>query len=128
MTEKNYRELAKRVQALRNCQKSDIINEEWEDRHLESIDSIMESSPSGSGIDCGTELLLGDCTQNKLVFLVEYHHMNENGMYDGWTSHHVTVKPSLQFGFDLKISGRNRDGIKDYLYEIYSIWLDETVK
>jgi len=75
--------------------------------------------PSGSGIDSGTTLDFDKSSGSKLVFSTSYHHMTEDGMYDGWTEHVVTVKPSLMFGFDLAISGRDRNDIKEYLHEVY---------
>ena len=51
----------------------------------------------------------------------------ETGMYDGWTEHTVTVRPSLQFGFRLSISGRNRNGIKDYIAEVFGEILNTEV-
>jgi len=51
--------------------------------------------------------------------------MNEHGFYDGWTEHRITVKPSLAFGFELTISGRDRNEIKDYLSDVFYLWLRE---
>jgi hypothetical protein len=75
--------------------------------------------PSGSGVDIGTKLDLGESTSDKLVFSASFHHMDEHGGYDGWTDHKIIVTPSLQFGFNLKITGRDRNQIKDYLSDIF---------
>lgn len=75
--------------------------------------------PSGSGIDSGTKLDYGRSTPDKLVFTMSFHHMNDSGMYDGWTDHSITVKPSLVYGIEIGISGRNRNDIKDYLGDTY---------
>jgi hypothetical protein len=53
--------------------------------------------------------------------------MNDNGMYDGWTTHQVIVTPSLAFGFTLKITGRDRNQIKDYLSETYHYALEQHI-
>ena len=58
-------------------------------------------------------------TPDKLVFYTSFHHMNDNGFYDGWTEHTVTVRPSLQFGFNMKISGQNRNEIKYHLHDVF---------
>jgi hypothetical protein len=120
---KVYQRLAALVGAIENC--VEAKNEEWEHKHLERIHDIMETSPSGSGIDNGTSIELSKCDSKKLTFSFSYHHMNENGMYDGWTDHELVVTPSLQFGFNLRITGKNRNGVKDYFYEIYYTWLME---
>ena len=64
----------------------------------EKLNAIMQSSPSGSGIDSGTKLDLDANTGGKLVFNTDFHHMNEHGYYDGWSNHQVIVRPCLQYG------------------------------
>jgi hypothetical protein len=118
-----YQEIAAMLTAIANCERAN--NAEWKAKHKQTLAAIMrDTAPSGSGIDCGTKIL-ADSTPDKLIFFVEYHHMNESGMYDGWTEHRITVTPSLQFGFNLKISGRDRNGIKEYLGDVYHAWLSE---
>jgi len=97
-------------------------------RHLprETLARLMSEAPSGSGIDSGTQLS-DESTPKKLVFELGFHHMDENGFYDGWTYHKAIVRPSLEYGFDLKITGPNRNDIKDYLYQVYEPWLGDLV-
>ena len=76
--------------------------------------------PSGSGIDSGTKLDFDRSKPNRLVFTAPYHHMNDDGMYDGWTDHDIIVTPDLGFGFDLRITGRDRNQIKDYLGDTFA--------
>lgn len=103
-------------------------NEQWTNAHQETIDDIVETAPSGSGIDNGTTFDTKRSTPEKLRFGMSFHHMNDVGMYDGWTNHEIVVKPSLQFGCVLRITGRDRNDIKDYLHEVYSTWLEEEVE
>ena len=93
----------------------------WENR-LKTLEGLM---PSGSGIDCGTKLDLDASSEDRLVFNVSFHHMNDVGYYDGWTEHEIVVTGSLAFGIALKLSGRDRNQIKDYLYEVYDVALKE---
>jgi hypothetical protein len=57
--------------------------------------------------------------------------MDNNGYYDGWLDFSVIVKPSLEFGFDMRIVGRRHQrsleslGLDDYLYDIFSEALDK---
>jgi hypothetical protein len=111
-----YRLIASTLQAIRNCEKAG--NSEWFDKHHESLRELIALLPSGSGIDNGTRIEEDCCREERLVFTLGFHHMNDNGMYDGWTEHTLTVVPSFD-GIDLKISGRDRNGIKEYLYETY---------
>ena len=91
--------------------------------HQERIDRMMQDAPSGSGFDSGTELS-DDSDGNRLVFETAFHHMDENGYYDGWSNHKVIVKPDLAFGFDLQITGRNKNEIKDYIADVFNVWLN----
>ena len=92
----------------------------WVDRHEDTIESLVKDfMPSGSGFDSGTKLDLDASHADKLVFTTSYHHMNEAGYYDGWTEHTVTVTPSLQHRYNLRISGRNRNDIKDYMRQTF---------
>jgi hypothetical protein len=102
-------------------------NDEWREKHGERIADLLDEMPSGSGIDCGTKIDLDASTAEKLVFDVAYHHMNDGGYYDGWTQHTVIVTPSLAFGFTLRITGRDRNGIKEYIAEMFSTVLNEDV-
>jgi hypothetical protein len=123
MNSKLYATFASLVQARLNCIASH--NDEWREKHGERIADLLDEMPSGSGIDCGTKIDLDASTGEKLVFDVAYLHMNDGGFYDGWTQHTVIVTPSLQFGFTLRITGRDRNGIKEYLRDVYADALDQ---
>src|SRR5208283_5262110 len=89
-----YRVLAMLVQARDNCDLND--NREWRFKHeYRILELVKEHMPSGSGIDCGTTIDFVASTPEKLVFNASYHHMDQNGFYDGWTDHIITVRPSL---------------------------------
>ena len=122
-----YKQIAGSLQAYRNCIVSDNI--EWRDKHNERIESLVKDNmPSGSGIDSGVDFDLEKSTPAKLIFTFGYHHMAESGMYDGWTQHKLTVTPSLVFDFEMKITGENPDGIKDYFCDIFSEALNTIVE
>lgn len=113
-----YKEIASRLVAMANCEKSN--NVEWYDNHKDAIESLIEDFlPSGSGVDAGTKLDFDASMGEKLVFRASYHHMNADGYYDGWTDHTITVTPSLAFGISIQISGRDSNDIKEYLHEIF---------
>jgi hypothetical protein len=126
-TMKVYQRLAVLFQAIENCKKSN--NTDWLERHTESIIELVDRyMPSGSGIDTGTKFNFETSKPNKLVFSFGYHHMDENGYYDGWTEHTLIVTPSLAFDFDMRITGRNRNSTKEYLYEVFQFALSESVE
>ena len=113
--EKLYVKMAGLVMALRNSVESG--REEWVLKHTQALKLLTKDHmPSGAGFDNGTKIVLEECTEEKLVFTTSFHHMNENGVYDGWTEHKVIVKPSLFSGFVLKITGKDRNDTKDYIH------------
>lgn len=101
-------------------------NPEWESITKDRLDDLINMMPRGSGIDDYPKLDFEKSTPNKLVFEFGYHHMSEHGYYDGWTEHVLTVTPSFD-GFDLKISGKDRNQIKDYLYDCFHCALSAIV-
>ena len=108
-----YQLIASTVDAMTRC------TDEWKQKHNETLTTLEDYLPSGSGIDSGTEIDRERSTGEKIVLYTEYHHMNETGMYDGWTDHTITVRPSLIHRIRLTISGRDRNEIKDYLHDVY---------
>lgn len=82
---------------------------------------VKKHGPSGSGVDCGTRLADSSHPQ-RIVLDVSFHHMDEHGSYDGWTEHKVIVTPEFD-GVSVRVTGANRNGIKDYLGEMFQYWL-----
>jgi hypothetical protein len=125
-TQKLYRMLAQKCAARKCCAESGLHGAEWKRKHEQAIEQIVKDfMPSGSGLDCGTKIDLDASDGETLVFYTEFHHMNENGFYDGWTTHRVKVQGSLVSEFDLHINGRDRNQIKDYLTDVYDCALRE---
>jgi hypothetical protein len=122
-----YQALAQALQARENCQRSG--NDEWFARHTETIEMIArEYLPGGSGIDSGTRVDVDRSTPDRIRLELGYHHMNDGGMYDGWTEHTITIRPSLAFGFTLQISGKDRNGIKEYLSDTYHYAIGQVIR
>ena len=120
-----YKRLAALVGARQNCIESG--NDEWKERHEDAIESIMSTAPHGSGFDSGTEIMLDVSTPDILKFSTEYHHLSNKGYYNGWTNHVITVRGSLQFDYTVSVSGQNKNGIKEYIHEVFHSWLGEIV-
>jgi hypothetical protein len=117
-----YSELSRRVAARKGC------NEDWFERHTDIINKLVKQLlPSGAGFASGTTINLEKSHADKLVFETSFHHMNEAGYYDGWTKHTVTVTPNLYNNFHLRISGRNRNAIKNDIHEMFNVALRSDV-
>ena len=124
MVTKVYREIAAKALAIQNCEKSG--NTEWHCKHSDKLARLIDNTaPSGSGIDNGVHFL--GYEKGKLKFSADFHHMDENGYYDGWTEHVVTVEPCLFNEISITVSGRNRNEIKEYLGELFHNWLTEEI-
>lgn len=114
-----YSKLANLFVAHENCVK--LGNKEWEITHREKLEEFIKNYlPHGSGFDSGTKFLWDESNRNKLVFSADFHHMNEGGYYDGWTEHKVIITPDLLFGYNIKVTGRNRNDIKEYISQCFS--------
>jgi hypothetical protein len=107
--------------AILNGDKSgDVDNaREWEDK-WDGLLCMMEKEllPSGSGFDNGTKLDRERSHAEKLVLTTAFHHMDEGGGYAGWTEHEVIVTPGFN-GIRLRITGRNRNDIKEYISQAF---------
>lgn len=100
----------------------------WASAHENRIkDLCREFMPSGAGFDKGTALDLADSKPDRLVFRTAFHHMDDNGYYDGWTEHAVLVTPSLIFGFTLYVKGPDKRQIKDLIHDAMHQALDTLV-
>ena len=108
-----------RIALALDARKADMALAE---RAKEMVARAMKDAPSGSGIDCGTHISASS-TSKQLVFTANYHHMTENGYYDGWTYYTIVVRPSLKYTIEITISGRDRNNVKDYLWDVYFNWL-----
>ena len=124
MSKPLYQTLASLSDAIRNCEKSG--NAEWKARHTHAINWLVRNYlPSGSGIDTGTHFYPDKQKLKSIRFSLSFHHMNDTGMYDGWTDHEVIVTASLSCGFELHVTGRDRNQIKEYLIAVYAAALSE---
>ena len=120
---KNYQSIAAQLDTIARANLKFPPEQSWIDGAEQRIKTIMDSAPHGSGIDCCVQLD-DSSTPNHLVFALSFHHMNDGGMYDGWSKHSVVITPDLISGYNICITGRDRNQIKEYLYDVMSGWLD----
>lgn len=101
---------------------------QWADDAESRIDELARDFlPSGSGFDSGCRIELDQSRIDKIVIRCDFHHMNDAGYYDGWTSHRAIVTPSLQSGFDLRITGKDKRGIREYIADCIHNALKEEI-
>ena len=104
--------------ARRNCENSG--NDEWQDRWARKLEQYTKHLPSGSGIDAGSTIDMYESESEALVLRTQYHHMNDNGFYDGWTDHKLTIQPTFSGGLQINIEGEDRNDIHDYLVDTFN--------
>lgn len=116
MQQINLTWLASTLEAYQHCIQSN--NKEWQGKHWQVIEDILEALPHGSGIDNGVKFINEKSTPTKLVFTFGWHYMDDHGHYDGWGEFKMIVTPT--FGnFDLHIIGKDRRNVKEYLYDLF---------
>lgn len=100
----------------------------------DEIDRICkEYLPSGSGFDGGTQLDVGRSDSSvytfpgRLSFKTQFHHMDEHGGYDGWSSHTIDITPDWE-GFRMTVTGRDRNQIKDYIADVFHAVMNEEIE
>ena len=79
--------------------------------------------------DAGCHINLPRSNENKIVIDFSYHFMDTNGFYAGWEDYTLYITPDLSNDFILRITGKDRNDIKEYLYQTfnYALRLDITV-
>ena len=112
----NINSLAQKIAAYKSCVES---NNPYQDDHMESIETMINFLPSGSGFDAGCEIDMEASSIKKIVITFSYHHMDEHGGYDGWTDHKVIITPSFIGGYDIRITGKDRNMFKDYAFDVF---------
>ncbi len=116
---KLYKAIARAIGSRNRCLSKSVGHEailNWE----EQIRKFNDMLPSGSGFDCGTKINLDESNSNKIVINTSFHHMDENGGYNGWTNHAITIRAELEMDFTLRVSGRDKNQIKEYIAETFN--------
>lgn len=129
MDGQKYQCLGVAFQAYKNCIVSnDFTNlEKWET----VINDIVESLPTGSGIDGETTFDFEKSKVDKLIINSEFHFMDNNGFYDGWGTFRIIISPDWR-GFNMNVSckfpKKYKMILQDYLYDTFSYDLEQPYK
>lgn len=116
----NVSKFARIFETLQRQKANKDIDPIHAEKSQDRIDELCNELPHGSGIDSGVKFDSDSSKPDKLIFTFGFHHLNENGYYDGWTEHKILITPTLQYGYEMKITGRNRNMVKDYLYQLFN--------
>lgn len=109
----NVSKFTRHIVALRQ------VKPDYKQPHEDAIEAYLQLLPYGSGIDAGWTFDWTKSSAYSLHFAFEYHHM-EDGSYTGWTKHQLIISPCMEQGYKLRITGKNKSGVKEYLYDLIS--------
>lgn len=102
------------------AKRPDTSHKKFSEAREDLIDNVARNYlPSGSGFDGGSRVNMERSKPNRIVIDTAFHHMSEHGYYDGWSEHSVIITPSLVWGYEIRVTGRNRNEIKDYIGEAF---------
>ena len=110
------------------CDWHKVVNDEYMGECEDRIYKLEQLLPSGSGIDSGCKIDVEKSSSDKVIITFGYHFMDDYGYYDGWEDYKLIVKAKLWNDFDLRIVGKDRRFIKEYLYETFDYALREEVE
>jgi hypothetical protein len=111
-------QLSSAIVARKNCESRDDVGG-WMAKWSEVISNVEKNHlPHGAGFDNGTTIMLDHSDECMMAFETSFHHMDDNGMYDGWTEHKVFVRSAFN-GFEIEITGDDRNDILDYIAEVF---------
>lgn len=92
-----------------------------------NIRRAINMLPSGCGFDNGTRIDITLSGVDRVILETSFHHMNENGYYTVWTHHTIAIKPQFFYDFDIYVSGKNTNDIKDYIIDVFRDCLSEEI-
>lgn len=131
-----YKKLASEIERAIRCRnEAENPNEFNRELRAENARDAMAQAnwiasnllPSGSGVDSGTSIDWDKTKPNRIVLNTDYHHMDEYGHYSGWSDHQIIVTPDLASEIAIRVTGRDRNNIKEYLAEMYQSDLTESM-
>ena len=79
---------------------------------------FKEVLPNGNGIEAGCVISLKS-TKKRIVIDTLYWHTNDSDETSRWTAHQVIITPSFEREINIRITGKNKDNVKDYLHDIF---------
>ena len=97
-------------------------------------DLVKNYLPSGSGFD-GDISIDEKSTDEKIIIHVEYHHMDINGFYDGWSTFKVIITASMAYNYCMQVKGESvvrkyfyHMGFDDFVISVFRDCLDKEME
>lgn len=116
---KLYVELANLVHTRRAL----VSNRDYAGKYAKAVNQLVAKFLAQDSGIYDTKIDLGLSHADRLVFYTSFLHIDDNKH----TEHTVTVTPSLQSGFHLRIGGRNYRDVKSYIARVFQESLNATI-
>lgn len=113
-------------QIAKNCTWYKETNENYKGVAMERIAKLQSMLPHGSGIDSGCRIDVEKSGYQKVIIYFSFHHM-EDGYYSGWSDYKLICTSDFS-GLQLRIVGKDKDYLKDYLYDVFDEVLNREVE
>lgn len=116
---KLYIELANLVQTRRAL----LSNRDYAGKYAKAANQLVAKFLAQDSGFYDTKIDLGLSHGDRLVFYTSFLHIDDKKR----TEHTVTVTPSLQYGFHMRIGGRNYRDVKSYIVRVFEESLNATI-
>ena len=90
---------------------------------------LREFGLSGSGIDRGMSINWEKTNLEgrnpRITLEVPFHPMDEHGCYKAWEHTKAVLRPCMEWGYSLKVTGTRDRYLREYLEETLAYWLEQ---
>ena len=94
-------------------------NPEIKARIEETLKEAEKTLPSG-GVFIESRIDIKRSVSQRLVLLTSCKHVTAGGQYDSVTRHQIIITPCLMNGFNIRVTGPERRGIKEKIEHAFS--------
>lgn len=119
-----FAQIATALQTYKRCLSDDAnaSQQEWAPKWRKFIVEASAMLPQGSGFDIYPQIDIDGFVDgrhsDRFTVTGEYHNMDSNGSYSGWTAYRIAVRPDWN-GITLTITGAGRGDLADYIHEAF---------
>ncbi len=112
--------IATQCDRIRNAERAANANTEANVKNAKETIAYFEKAylPSGSGFDRGCTVDTRMSGADRVVIDVPFHHMDENGHYDGWADYKVVVKMTF-LGLSVSVT-RGRKDHREFVRQVFA--------
>lgn len=95
-----------------------VVSQKNTPKKAKELALLEKLLPIGNGVETGCVILLKS-TEKRIEVDTAYWHPNYSYETSRWTEHQVVITPSFEGEINIRITGKNENNVKDYLYDIF---------